>query len=478
MVPNDAIWRGICITIAHSTNTSPVPFPCPAGAIAVDALVQEKAFDVIRVFERQEKAGGCWVSRDNETPEPLDIERLSQRTADPPIDLPTTLPTYRPSLSQHRYTDAHIYPDLHTNVDASVMEYSQEPIPAIRSATSTALHGPDTPFRHHPVIRQYVEDLLTRHGYQDLVEYNTTVERAVKDAHEGKWVLTLRRAGDTHDYWWTETFDALVVASGHYAVPYVPAIPGLREFQRRYPGSVEHTKQYRGPEKYRGKKVITVGASVSAADTAVSLLGAAQNPITAVVRGKYNVYFGDYAFRHPQIQRRPPITHISSDDHGDRTVHFEDGSAVSDVDHILLGTGFTWTLPFLPDIPIRNNRVPDLYLHVFHQRDPSLVFLGAVGAGLTFKVFEWQAVAAARVLAGKAQLPSLAEQQKWETDRIAAKGDGSGFLMVHPAFEEYFEQLQALAGEAGENEPGRRLPPFDPAWVEDFHAGHERRIRK
>lgn len=32
----------------------------PAGAITVDALAQEKAFDVIRVFERQEKAGGCW----------------------------------------------------------------------------------------------------------------------------------------------------------------------------------------------------------------------------------------------------------------------------------------------------------------------------------------------------------------------------------------------------------------------------------
>lgn len=32
----------------------------PSGAIAVDAFVQEKAFDVIRVFERQEKAGGCW----------------------------------------------------------------------------------------------------------------------------------------------------------------------------------------------------------------------------------------------------------------------------------------------------------------------------------------------------------------------------------------------------------------------------------
>jgi cation diffusion facilitator CzcD-associated flavoprotein CzcO len=31
----------------------------PSGAIAVDALMQEKVFNV-RVFERQEKAGGCW----------------------------------------------------------------------------------------------------------------------------------------------------------------------------------------------------------------------------------------------------------------------------------------------------------------------------------------------------------------------------------------------------------------------------------
>lgn len=32
----------------------------PAGAIAIDALAQEKSFDVIRVFERRERAGGCW----------------------------------------------------------------------------------------------------------------------------------------------------------------------------------------------------------------------------------------------------------------------------------------------------------------------------------------------------------------------------------------------------------------------------------
>lgn len=151
----------------------------------------------------------------------------------------------------HRYTDSHVYPTLETNVDASTMCYSQEPIPEVRTEKTIALHGNDSPFRHHSVIRGYIEDLLNRNGYQGLVEYNTTVERAVKEG--AKWILTLRRAGGEHDYWWTETFDALVVASGHYAVPYVPDIPGLKEFAMKNPGSVEHTKQYRGPEKYRGK---------------------------------------------------------------------------------------------------------------------------------------------------------------------------------------------------------------------------------
>ncbi|KAL2815520.1 hypothetical protein BJX63DRAFT_389743 [Aspergillus granulosus] len=454
----------------------------PSGAIAVDALVQEGAFDVVRVFERQEKAGGNWVSRLTEKVTPLDIDALSSRIADPPIPIPPNLPAYTPPVSTHRYTDSHIYPGLHTNVDASVMSYSREPIPEVRSDWSVNLHGPDTPFRHHEVICGYIESLLNRNGYQDLVQYNTTVERAVKDESTDSWVLTLRRAGSEgdgkagRDYWWTETFDAVVVASGKYHVPYVPGIPGLEEFAKRYPGCVEHAKQYRGPGKYKGKKVVTIGASVSAADTAVSLINTAKSPIYAVVRGKYNVYFGDHAFAHPSIERRAPISRIDSSN-GARTVHFEDGTSISDVDHLIFGTGFSWTLSFLPDLEIRNNRVPGLYLHVFHEKDPGLVFLGAVGAGLTFKVFEWQAVAAARVLAGRAQLPPLEERQKWEAERIKTKGDGSGFLMVNPDFEEYFEQLRKIAGEPAEDGVGRRLPEFEQKWVDDFTAGHERRIR-
>lgn len=97
-----------------------------------------------------------------------------------------------------------------------------------------------------------------------------------------------------------------------------------------------------------------------------------------MVRGRYNAYFGDLAFQHPKIQRRPPISHITSNDQGERTVHFEDGTFETNVDYLIFGTGFSWTLPFLPQVATRNNRVPDLYQHVFYRHDPTLVFVGAV----------------------------------------------------------------------------------------------------
>jgi cation diffusion facilitator CzcD-associated flavoprotein CzcO len=135
------------------------------------------------------------------------------------------------------------------------MQYSQEPIPEVQSRASIANHGPDTPFRHHTVIQRYIESLLKRKGYNRLVEYSTTVENAEKRARDGKWVLTLRKQapGLEKDYWWQEEFDALVVATGHYSVPYVPVIKGLKEFAAEVPGSVVHTKGFREPDTYRGK---------------------------------------------------------------------------------------------------------------------------------------------------------------------------------------------------------------------------------
>jgi hypothetical protein len=99
-----------------------------------------------------------------------------------------------------------------------------------------------------------------------------------------------------------------------------------------------------------------------------------------------------------------------------------------------------------------------------------------VAAGLTFKVYEWQSVLAARYLAGRITLPSIATQEKWEVDRVAYKGDGVPFTALYPDFEDYFETTRALAGEPKDGK-GRRLPPFEKKWVKAFQEGHERRKR-
>jgi hypothetical protein len=403
------------------------------------------------------------------------LPALATRKGDLPVDVPTSLPGKTKRASQPRYAESSVYPYLETNVDSIPMSFTQESIPISTSQLSISKHGKTTPFRHHSVVLGFVQSLVNRKGYEKLVSYNTTVELAEKVGDE--WRLVLRKSSDANedDEWWEERFDAVCVASGHFSVPYIPQIEGLVDLERAHPGSVKHSKMFRGRDLYHGKKVVVVGASVSGADIAYDLVGVAKGPVYAVVVGhKANGYFGDVAFQHPGIAQKPSISHIVTTN-GERTVHFVDCTSVKNVDEIIFGTGYSWSLPFLPSVKVRNNRVPDLYQHVVYQKDPTLLFIGAVGAGLTFKVFEWHAVLAARVLAGRASLPPLEEQQNWELDRIAKKGDGPAFSLIFPDFEEYFETVRELAGNPKDGEPGRRLPIFDRKWVETFMAGHELR---
>lgn len=88
-------------------------------------------------------------------------------------------------------------------------------------------------------------------------------------------------------------------------------------------------------------------------------------------------------------------------------------------------------------------------------------------------MYEWQAVAVARFLAGRARqpLPSVAEQLEWERRRVVARGEGKNFYAVGPDFEEYFELLRAIAGgEPAPGNTGRVLPAFDKKWL-DVWAG-------
>lgn len=411
------------------------------------------------------------------------IAALNARTADAPLPVPAQLPATIPSSSQYRFSDTSIYPHLETNIAAGPMSFSAEPFPDTRSEWSIRNHGPDTPFRHWKVVKDWISSLLSRHGYNDMVEYNTTVEsvRRNPDTNAHAWTVILRKANaGGKDYWWSEDFDAVVVANGHYTVPFLPEIPGLAEYHEAHPNVISHSKSFRNPQAYKDKTVVVIGASVSGSDIASSIAGLVKPPLLSVVRGKYHPYFFDYAFQHPKILRKHGISHFDAS--GDGTVHFADGTSVTAPDAVIFGTGYSWTLPFLQDVwgpgdgvELRNNRLPGLYQHVFYRKDPTLTFVGAVAAGFTFKVFEWQAVLAARYLAGRITLPPLKEQDSWEQKRIEIKGDGVPFSALYPDFEQYFEEVRLLAGEPTDG-VGRKLPKFEKEWRAEFDAGHLRRI--
>ncbi len=185
-----------------------------------------------------------------------DFEKLAARIPDETLSIPSQLPTTTSHNTQYRFSETSIYPTLETNIDAFAMSFSQEPFPEERTPLNIQRYGVNSPFRHWKAVEGYLQGLLNRRGYQDWVSYDTTVELIHKDKQIGKWILTLRKPLENgrEDRWWTETFDAVVVAAGHYQVPFIPLTPGLAELAHNFPGSVEHSKAWRRPEKYRGKR--------------------------------------------------------------------------------------------------------------------------------------------------------------------------------------------------------------------------------
>lgn len=130
------------------------------------------------------------------------------------------------------------------------------------------------------------------------------------------------------------------------------------------------------------QKVIVVGASVSATDIARDLALAADIPVYSSVRGPHPV-FGLKAFEHPNIVIKPTISRVesslSSTEHRKLvTVFFSDDSKIEDVDHIIFGTGYVFSLPFLPSVKIVNRRLDGFYFHVWKQDDPTLAIVGGV----------------------------------------------------------------------------------------------------
>ena len=208
-----------------------------------------------------------------------------------------------------------------------------------------------------------------------------------------------------------------------------------------------------------------VGGNVSASDIVSETHNIVKGPLYVSQRG-YNEIL-DPAWNLPNVVIKPTVALISpSPSHGVK-VTFTDGSQADGIDKIHFATGYRLSYPFLsPDPVTQSGRLAGFYQHIFNIADPSLTVVGQVKAAISFRVYEYQAVAVARYFTGRGGgLPSTEEQREWEVKRLEYKGPTSLFHEIKPDFGEYFRFLREVAGKPAEESDGYELPEWEDEWA-------------
>ncbi|KAH7141103.1 hypothetical protein EDB81DRAFT_692746 [Dactylonectria macrodidyma] len=382
-----------------------------AGAAAAAALKAEDYFERIRVYERRETPGGTWIYDPEPHVPPISPGGLPT-DLDKPLEIPASLPAITTPNEQERFSHTPIYDNLTTNVPGVAMSFSDSPFP----------YGPFVP---HHIPRQYIENYFSIQQTDNLLVLNTTVEDVsqLPSSSSGglkRWKLTLRKYDPSRraDVWWEEEFDALILANGHYSVPWIPNVSGLAAYMEKFPGRVIHSKYYRSPNVFANKKTLIIGNSASGHDITNGLVSSAQLPVYQSRRSRSR---WDGNEPPSGIQWKAIISEYKLDG----TIVFEDGTVLNDVDQVIYCTGYKPSYPFWnskvngrPLWDYESNKLIKNYWHTFLQDFPTLAIVGMPRV-LTFRSFEYQAVALARLFSGRnaVPLPPLEEQDKWEKHR-------------------------------------------------------------
>lgn len=343
--------------------------------------------------------------------------------------------------------------------------------------TTTAFRGypfkPGTPlFPSHREVAAYLEDFAHAFDLRRRIRFNTKVQDVrPADSTLGRgWVLTL-------DQGHTETFDEVVVASGHQGIPADP------DWSARFAGQYLHSHAYRAPEPFAGKRVLVVGVGNSGLDIAADLApfaekvySSARSPLLImprmmfgvpsarvmarlirpwmpwpvqrqIMRGLSRIYHGrmeDWGFRTPRTRTHPAsnatyMSHVAYGkiivEPGIREVHdfsvtFTNGDVI-EVDTIIAATGYLVDLPFLHGdlAPLRGRRL-EAYRRVVHPDWPGLYFVGFfnVSGGANIAMMDVQSQFLTAVVSGTLTLPSPSEMKAdtaEEFDLMAHRYPGS-----------------------------------------------------
>ncbi|KAK5114072.1 hypothetical protein LTR85_010378 [Meristemomyces frigidus] len=393
-------------------------------------LLAERAFSRITVFEQRSTVGGIWNYMPLPSSDPKDLA-VPQTNPHAGKDEPI----WRHSnagkvLGQQEKEEAAfmtpLYDRLETNIPRGLMGFSDLAWPEDCQL-----------FPKHEAVLEYIERYAE--DVRHLIRFSTQVLDVRLEPGGGWKVKTqcVTRDGlgeiEEHD------FDAVVVASGHFNVPYIPQVPGIEDWSQAYSGSISHSKFYRKPEDYAGKKVIVVGNSASGIDIGAQIQEVCKSPLLMSSKSEPSLINDATASK----LDKPPIAEFITKD---RRVRFEDGSVESGVDAVLYCTGYFYSFPFLeslePPVITTGERVENLYLHIFYQANPSLAFPVLSQKIIPFPLAEAQGAAIARVFSGRLSLPTESEMKTWEYGVKHEMGSGREFhVLTFPRDADYINML-------------------------------------
>ncbi|XP_030531799.1 flavin-containing monooxygenase FMO GS-OX-like 9 [Rhodamnia argentea] len=353
----------------------------PSGLVAARELRKE-GHSVV-VLEQSHDIGGQWLYEPNvEGEDPLGRD---------------------PFLKVH----SSMYESLRLLSPREIMGYSDFPFLVKKDRDTRRFPG-------HRELLLYLQDFAEWFGLRELIRFNTRVEHvAMADYSEFgtdlRWVVKSKEIitkGDDEKMV-EEVFDAVVVATGHYAHPRMPSIKGMATWKRKQ----FHSHVYRVPEPFRDEVVVVVGNSYSGQDISMELAGVAREVHLSSKSPDITEGLSKVLDKHRNLCLRPQIDSLNEDG----TVSFLDGSFVI-ADTILYCTGYSYAFPFLDTkgiVVVDDDRVGPLYEHTFPPSlAPSLSFIGIPRKIIGFPFFESQAKWIAQLLSGKRTLPTWNEMMQ------------------------------------------------------------------
>jgi hypothetical protein len=419
-----------------------------AGLAALKALLDlppdvRAGWDIV-AYEQRSGVGGVWRADGNDVPAP-------------PL-LPETP----------------LYPDLHTNTPVPVMTFPGFPFPA-----GTPLYpSHDHIARYHEA---YAEALnLTPHIHFD-TEVVAARWQGTPDA--GWWNVTVRHGGQRAH----KRVDHLVVANGHNHYPHYPDLIGLSTWLSGAAGrEASHSIYYRTPDKYTNRTVLVIGGGSSGRDAARLISSAARTTYQSLKPADTEMGTAGGV-----VETVPVVASLNA-----TSVLLVNGTALHDVDALVLATGYELRIPFLSaphSSAIREiqpqERVPDSrhaqtlvtnqrYLYPLHAHvlslSPALPPAALAVIGLPMGVANCfsdsaQALYAAHAIANASVLPpreDLLDELVAEEAQLAAIGHDvyvrGARLTAWPAHShDYADALVQRLRERGALPPGA---PYTDAW--------------